>query len=276
MIAHTNPVEHVGLILVGAGATVLYGIGWLRSATRPPRPMACWAAGITTVLVATAPTVEQMAQRSFTGHMVQHLLLMVVAAPLIVFADPVGVARRSGWVGQHTTSAERAVARRWRSSGAFPAAGLFLATLYLTHLTPVYDAALTDRMLHDVEHVAYLGSAVILWAALRRGRRRSAVARTGAVFAVIAGSALLGMVLLAASTPLMPTYASRLGGGALADQRRAASLMWVGGMATTLPLLLFSVWSWASTEQRIAERSESLSDARARGAGTGSNASVGR
>ncbi len=261
MIAHTSPVEHVGLVVIGATAVALYGIGWLHSGDRRVGRMVCWAAGITTALVATAPTLEQAAQQTFTGHMVQHLLLIVVSAPLIVFADPVGVARRSGRLGQRVTPTERAVARRWRSSAAFPAASLFLATLYLTHLTPVYDAALTNRGLHDVEHVAYLGSAIVLWAALRSGGRRTAVARTGAVFAVIAGSALLGMVLLAASAPLMPTYASQLGDAALADQRRAASLMWVGGMATTLPLLILGVWSWAATEQRIAERRESLADA---------------
>jgi putative membrane protein len=264
VIAHTSPAEHIGLILVGATAVAFYGLGWLHTPDRPFGRMLCWAAGITTVLVATAPAVEQTAQRTFTGHMVQHLLLIVVAAPLLVFADPVGVTRRTGRLGHRMTPTERAVARRWRSSAAFPAAALFLATLYLTHLTPMYDAALTERTLHDVEHIAYLGSAIVLWAALRSGGRRTAVARTGAVFAVIGGSALLGMVLLTASAPLVPAYASQLGDAALADQRRAASLMWVGGMATTLPLLILGVWSWATAEQRIAERSESLSDAHAR------------
>jgi hypothetical protein len=44
---------------------------------------------------------------------------------------------------------------------------------------------------------------------------------------------------------------------ALDDQRAAASLMWVGGMAITLPLLIVSVWRWAAAEERIAERAES-------------------
>lgn len=77
------------------------------------------------------------------------------------------------------------------------------------------------------------------------------------MFGVIGGSALLGVVLLSATTPLVPTYAIELGvEAALDDQRAAASLMWIGGLAITLPLLIVSVWRWAAAEKRIAERSE--------------------
>ena len=97
-----------------------------------------------------------------------------------------------------------------------------------------------------------------------RARRRAggAVARIGSVFGVIAGSALLGMILLPATEPLMPTYEARLGADeALDDQRSAAALMWASGMFTTLPLLVVAVWRWASTEQRVAQRAEALADA---------------
>ena len=81
------------------------------------------------------------------------------------------------------------------------------------------------------------------------------------MFGVIAGGALLGMILLAATEPLMPTYAARLGADrALDDQRAAAAIMWVTGMFTTLPLLVLAVWRWASAEERIARRAEALAD----------------
>jgi putative membrane protein len=89
-------------------------------------------------------------------------------------------------------------------------------------------------------------------------------ARVAGVFAVIAGSALLGVVLLTASMPLMDTYAERLGESrALDDQRAAASLMWVGGMALSLPLLLTAFWRWASAEQRATETAERLTSSAA-------------
>jgi putative membrane protein len=75
--------------------------------------------------------------------------------------------------------------------------------------------------------------------------------------------AFVGVVLLSARQPLVAHYAERAGDdAALADQRRAASLMWVAGMGTTLPLLLLAVWRWATTEQRVAERTEELADRR--------------
>ena len=81
------------------------------------------------------------------------------------------------------------------------------------------------------------------------------------MFGVIAGSAFLGVILLAATEPLMPTYDARLGADrALDDQRTAAAIMWVTGMLTTLPLLVVAVWRWASAEERIARRAEALAD----------------
>jgi putative membrane protein len=131
--------------------------------------------------------------------------------------------------------------------------------LYLTHLTGIYDAALSNRFLHDAEHLAYAFTAILLWVAVRGAGTSAAVGRVGSAFAVIAGSAMLGIVLLSASTPLFSTYVERLGSdAALDDQHVAASLMWVGGMATTLPLLLVAVWRWASAEERIADRAEQL------------------
>jgi putative membrane protein len=101
-----------------------------------------------------------------------------------------------------------------------------------------------------------------MWAAVLGVGRSTAVARIGGVFGVIAGSAFLGVILLTATTPLMPTYERQLGAvRALDDQRTAAAIMWVTGMLTTLPLLIAAVWRWASAEERIARRAEALADA---------------
>uniref|UniRef100_UPI00059001DC cytochrome c oxidase assembly protein n=1 Tax=Ilumatobacter nonamiensis TaxID=467093 RepID=UPI00059001DC len=263
LIAHTSWLEHTALVGVGLLAVGLYGWGWWRVGTMSTWQLVAWCAGVAALLVSVIPSMEEWAERSFAGHMVQHLLMIVVAAPLLVVAKPVTAVRGTGLFPEHATVTERSIARWWRGNGALLSAALFVGVLYITHLTAIYDTALSNRWVHDLEHVAYIASAVALWAALRATGRSAATARIGAVFAVIAGSALLGVILLSASSPLIPTYEAVRGtAGALGDQRAAASLMWVGGMATTLPLLLISVWSWASAEQRIAVRAESLSDTR--------------
>ena len=241
LIAHTSSIEHGVIVGLGVMAVVVYGAGWCRIPGMSAWRLIAWCSGVTTLLVSIIPAMEAWAQRSFTGHMVQHLLMIVVAAPLLVVAAPSRAVRSLGLIPARVTPTERRVARWWRSNGAIASAGFFVIVLYTTHLTVIYDKALSNRLLHDVEHVAYIASAVALWTALRGRARRAATARIGAVFAVIAATALLGVVLLSASSPLVPTYETLLGpDDALTDQRAAASLMWVGGMATTLPLLLIS------------------------------------
>lgn len=259
MIAHSSGFEHGGLIVAAVLSILLYGWGWLRSQRAPTWRLGAWWGGVGALLVSVLPVMERWAQQSFTGHMVQHLVMIVVAAPLLVLARPLTTVRTLSTKRVRVTATERAIARRWRAHGAIAAAACFVLVLYITHLTAIYDTALRNRFVHDTEHVAYVASALALWAAIRSAGRAAVVERVGAVFAVIAGSALLGVVLLSASSPLVPTYADRLGAqDALTDQRVAASLMWVGGMATTLPLLVIAVWAWASAEERVARQAEAI------------------
>lgn len=259
MLAHASVVEHAVFMIGSIAAVAIYGVAWFKQENPSTIRMLCWVAGVLSLLAATSPWMETLATETFTGHMVQHLLLIVMAAPLLVIAEPVRTLQAAWPALRRSSPAERTVANRWRSAAPLVAPALFLAVLYLTHLTGIYDAALRNRFLHDAEHFAYAFTAILLWVAVRGAGTSAAVGRVGSAFAVIAGSALLGIVLLSASTPLFSTYVDRLGhDAALDDQHVAASLMWVGGMATTLPLLLVAVWRWASTEERIADRAEQL------------------
>ena len=261
MIAHAG-VDHLAFGLGGAVAVGIYGWAWVVQ----PRPvvarLGAWIAGVSLVVLASSPWLERMAERSFTGHMVQHLIVIIGAAPLLVMARPIHTALMAGWIPP--TAFGRRVSAAWHRSGPVLGPGLFVVVLFVTHLTSIYDRALGDRWLHEAEHVAYLLGAVAMWAAVLGVGRSVAAARIGSVFGVVAGGALLGMILIAATAPLMPTYEARLGtAAALDDQRSAAALMWVTGMFTTLPLLVLAVWRWAAAEERIARRAEALTDAAA-------------
>ncbi len=263
LLAHSG-IDHVLIGLAAAAAVGAYGWAWVRQ----PAPVAwrlwAWIGGVGAVLVASLPWMEALAEESFTGHMVQHLLVIVVAAPLLVVAQPVHTLGRAGWLP--TASRMGPTGRRWAAVWRryAPVLGplFFVGVLFVTHLTSIYDVALDDRFVHELEHGAYLLGAVLTWSAVLGARQLGAAARVGAVFGVGAGGALLGMVLLSAKTPLIPTYEAQLGTErALSDQQSAAALMWIGGMATTVPLLLIAVWRWASAEERMARRAEALTDA---------------
>jgi putative membrane protein len=256
LIGHIG-IDHVGITLAGIAAVAVYGLAWIRQRHPAGWRLWTWTAGVGAIVLASSPWLESAAERSFTGHMLQHLLVIAVAAPLLVIAEPLHTVMRAGWAP--TTASGRRLGAAWHRAGPLVGPLAFIAVLFVTHLTSIYDRALHDRWVHELEHVAYLLGAVLAWAAVIGGRRATSVARVGAVFGIGVGGAVLGMALLSARDPLIPTYAARLGTTeALSDQRAAAALMWVTGMTTTLPLLVIAVWRWAATEERITRRAEAL------------------
>ena len=253
MIAHADLVSHGLLSLVATLVVALVA----RRAARAGRSLlgpSLVAVGVVAVLVATSPPFERIADRSYTGHMAQHLVLVLVASPLLVAGWP----RTTHHGGRRLTAARRRVAR---SVAPAAAALAFAVTLAATHLTPWYDAALETRWVHDAEHVAFLAAACAVWWTATRTHAAAPAGRIAAALGAIAGAGLVGAVLSAAAVPLVPTYERRLGtADALADQRTAAALMWTVGIAMLLPLLVSAVWSWASAEQRRVERREAITD----------------
>ena len=206
------------MIGVAAAAVVgVYGAAWLAQ----PRPvlwrLAAWMGGVACVLVASLPFMEALAEESFTGHMVQHLLVIVVGAPLLVLARPVHTLGLAGWLptGSRLGPTGRRWAAWWHRWSTVVGPLFFVGVLFVTHLTAIYDVALDDRLVHELEHVAYLLGATLTWSAVLGVGRTGAPARIGAVFAVAVGGALLGMVLLSAPSAADPDLRGRArhGGG---------------------------------------------------------------
>jgi cytochrome c oxidase assembly factor CtaG len=241
--------------LLGLGAA--YAAGWWRLSRRarwlaPWRP-ALALAGLGSLAVALLSPLDALAHRLFVAHMVQHMLLVALAAPALLLADPFPAllwalpARSRRWVRRLLARGAR-VRGMWRAATRAPVAWLtYAAVLGLWHLPPVYDATLRDPLLHDLEHLAFFGSAILFWWPVINPAPRvgAALDPSRRVVYLVAGalqSAILGLLLAASPTVLYSSYGGARPPGALTpldDQALGGVVMWgVMGAVDMLAVIL--------------------------------------
>jgi putative membrane protein len=235
-----------------AAVLVVYAVGWTRLALRSPARrrgalvvrLALSLGGLVLAAIALLG-LHDAAHERFPAHMAQHLLLMMVAVPLLLLADPLPAALwalpapvRKGIAALLTGGA--LVRAAWRALTRLPVAWIVYAlVLWLWHLPVAYDAALTVGWLHDLEHVSFAAAAVVFWwpviaPAPRVAAPPSPVARVVyLVLAAFSGGAL--GVLLAVSPEPLYAYAT---GDPLADQAWGGVLMWAVGGAIDMAAVL--------------------------------------
>jgi putative membrane protein len=250
-------------LLLAAGTlavVVVYARGWRRSTTAPARVLA-FAGGLAVVLVALASPLERSAETSLTDHMVQHVLLLVVAPPLLVAARP-GRALARGVPGALAPALRRGRRAARHLAGtravvvALGAVALQAAVVGGWHLPGPFDAAVHHGGLHALEHASYLASAVALWSAVAWAARRghAAVALLCLFATALVGTAL-GAAMALAPAPWYGPYAHGSAGAALADQQLAGVVMWgFSNVALVVAAVaLFGAWL-ADLERRTPSR----------------------
>jgi cytochrome c oxidase assembly factor CtaG len=241
---------------------VLYGLGVRRyDAIHPERPFSrlravAFLAGIAALGSVLLGPVDRLAGTRFVWHMVQHLAMTMVAAPLLLLGRPTSLARRVAGPGARRVILPvlRGVGRLGHPAFAWWA---FAAVLWASHFTILYQAALESAPLHSLEHALYLGASLLFWLpvvdAEPTRHRMGPAARILYVFLAGAASALLASTLVQSGRVLYPAYA---GPGALVDQQAAGAVMWIAGGLLFLMAALLVAWGWARSERRsIAEPS---------------------
>ena len=193
--------------------------------------------GLAVLAVALMSPLDALAGTLFSAHMVQHLLLMIVAAPLLVLGRPVAPLI-AGLPQAGRDAVRRAGAGGVRQVTHFLARPFVVWTLgtlalWAWHMPTLYEAALSHDVLHVAEHVSFLGTALLLWSVvLGSGARRGPAARPIAAMLVFANGVqgtALGAVLIFASGPLYPVHAAGAaawGTTLVQDQQLAGALMW--------------------------------------------------
>jgi putative membrane protein len=231
-----------------------------------------WALASLALLAAFAGPVEALSGRVLTAHMVQHLLLTLVAAPLLALSAPTlpllaGVPHPLRRPAARAHARLRAL-RSWTAHGVWPFAvvGVYAVTACLWHLPGPYQAAVANDLVHAAEHASMLGAAVLLWwTVLQSGRRSAFGYGTGiaVVFLTALQHAALGGLLTLAPTPLYPAYGAGPAPGGmtpLADQQLAGTLMWAPSKILHGVVVVILVVAWlrdvdARSRRREAELS---------------------
>ena len=235
------------------------GAGFPRSRRR------CFLAGLAFAYLALQGPIDAGATVLLSVHMLQHMLLTMVAAPLIVLGAPVTLALRASSPGTRHKILLPVLNSPMAQIVANPlvAWSLLFVVLWASHLTSLYEAAIQNPGLHALEHLAYLGSAVLFWWPVVGldpiPSRISHPARILYLFLAMPPMAFLGLAIYSSDHLLYTYYATVPGAtiaSALADQHLAGALMWEGGMFVVVPALAFVLLEWMRRDEREAERTD--------------------
>lgn len=224
----------------------------------------CFAAGSTTLAVVMLSPLHPLGSALFSAHMVQHELLMALAAPLLVlgrpvipflFALPIRWRRAAGgWAKAGGVQAA------WQAmTGPLAAFLLHAAAVWLWHLPGAYQAAVRSEAMHTLQHASFLGTGLLFWWAIIHGRegRTGYGASVFYLFATAMHSGGLGALLTFAPRPWYPTYEEAAGAWgltALEDQQLAGLIMWIPASTSYLVAGLFLLAMWMRESERRAAR----------------------
>lgn len=201
-----------------------------------------FAGGWLALVAALVSPLDALGDRLFSAHMVQHEVLMLVAAPLLVLGRPL-----AAWAWALPQPALRGLARplrgRWLArawtgiTDPVSAWSLHALALWAWHIPALFDAAADNEGIHILQHTSFLASALLFWwAVLGRDRRtRNQGAAMLLLFTTMLHTGALGALLTFAPTPWYPHYVDAgvgLGLDPVEDQQLGGLVMWVpGGLA---------------------------------------------
>ena len=254
------------------GGLLLAAWAYRRGQTSGPRrPVDSWRARCFTVALvalglALLSPLDALSNALASAHMVQHLLLLLVAAPLLALSAP------SSAILRGSPPALRRASGRWRrrlglthgNLGVLrhPAAVWLLSVgvIWFWHAAAPYDAALDNEFLHVLEHASFLVTAVLFWqvvVGVRGAARVSGGLGVLLVFAMAMQSVFLAVLLTFARTPWYSGYAATTaswGLDQLTDQQLAGVIMWIpaGGIYLVVALALLVTWIRATEREDVA------------------------
>jgi putative membrane protein len=244
----------IALLLISA---LLYALGSGRLQRRghpvEARRIIAFYAGVGVLVAALLSPLHALTELLLSAHMVQHLLLILLAAPLLVY----GAALLPLLLGLPPRLRRAAHRTRRLIAPGLPillnplvVGGLHALAMWAWHLPSLYRLGLQNALVHAVQHSTFLATALLFWALViptgRRSRRMYGAVIL-LVFATMLQSSALGALLTFATRPLYSVHvvgAEALGISPLVDQELAGLIMWVpaGAVYVLTMAVLFGAW----------------------------------
>jgi cytochrome c oxidase assembly factor CtaG len=241
-------------------ALYLWG-AWRVGRRHPARPWRWWRAafffaGLAVIVLATESGIGAYDDVLFWDHMVQHLMLIMVAPPLLVAGQPVTLLLHASRNPLHTWT-KRVIRSRVVTFLTWPPFTLaaYAAVIVSTHLTGLVTTTITHPVWHDAEHAAYLvvgylfflpivGSEPIRW-------RLSYPIRFLLLAVAMPVDTFTGLILSMQSTPLHATDGPAPPGSPnpLQDVHWAGAIMWVAGDALMFAFMMLVFLMWARADK---------------------------
>ncbi len=234
------------LITLPLALSVLaYATGWLRLRRRSGRGgprlgarAALFAGGWLALAVALVSPLHQAGERAFSAHMLEHELLMLLAAPLLVLSRPFGAMI---WAFPYPARQGLGAAARWPplatawrlTTEPVTATLAQAAALWLWHAPYLFDRALASPAWHIGQHLSFLATALLFWSAMLRPARANPGLAVLCLFATSVVSGALGALMAFSESPWYAAYAAMgaapFGLTPAEDQQAAGLLMWIPG-----------------------------------------------
>jgi cytochrome c oxidase assembly factor CtaG len=254
--------------LVAAGGAYVAGAAKVRRISPdhpwPRQYTACFFSALALAWIALQGPFGVYDDTFFWAHMTQHLILMMLVAPLLLLGAPVLLVLR---VSTH------AFRHRWvvpvlRSRVANPLTNpvvgwvVFAGTLIVTHFSPFYEFCLTHAWAHEyLEHPIFLCAGLIYYYPLLPGnpgpRRVSHGIRTLSLFSMMTPETMTGFFIYATGYVMYPHYAHvdrPFGPPALRDQQWGGALMWSASMIIDAVWVTLAARDWLRSEREVARR----------------------
>ena len=227
---------------------------------------AAFLGGILGLFVALVSPLDALSEALFSAHMIQHILIIFVASPLIIVSRPLPTLLRG------LPNALRRFVHRIEQKMRVNSGWKFLthplvvwiihtSAWWLWHLPVLYEAALTSEPIHVMEHSSFLGTSLLYWWYIFQAVDAQAGhygVRILSLFTMSLQGGLLGALITFSRTPWYRIYSASVeswGISLLEDQQLAGILMWIPAGFVYLIVILFVMMRWLNA---IEPRSASL------------------